>query len=59
MIYDFIIFSGGVTCGYVLTKTGYADKFVDNMYKKYKDNENIQNKKGIFDRWLSQKPPYS
>lgn len=34
MIYDLIIFSGGMAAGYVLTKTGHADQFIDYVKKQ-------------------------
>lgn len=43
MIYDFIILSIGLVGGYLLTKSGHADVFIQNFiihaYENYKNTE--------------------
>ncbi len=49
MIYEFIIFGGGIVCGYVLTVLGYSDIIIENAHKKYVEHR-AKNTKS--DRWL-------
>ena len=34
MIYELVIFSGGIAAGYIMTKNGYIDKFLETIKQK-------------------------